>query len=520
MDESMNMGQDTLKILEHLPYPFYVIDAQDYTILQSNKGLPRSGKDIPTCYAVSHGNDHPCDAYGEVCPLQLVKDGKESVVVEHKHYNEQGEPKYYEVHCHPIFDQHRNVKQVIEYSLDITRRKETEEDLLRNERLLNDTQKLTRIGGWEWDVKKGTMFWTDEVYRIHGWEPGEIEPGSEEHIRKSSACYEPEARPIVLEAFQQCIEEGVPYELELPFTTVKGESRWVRTAAYPVFAQGSVVKVIGNLMDITSRKEMERALRENEQRLQQEIEKAKLVHEKTIPKSIPELEGIEVYAYYQPAAEMGGDFYSIIQIDEKLLFYISDITGHGLDAALMSGFVENTMSCYINHLPKEIVLNPGELLTLLAKQYAQKDYPEHYFITILLGVIDPQKNTLTYSSAGIHVPPLLVKSDGDLVELTTGNLPISAMIPKEHQIYHNVDVELSCGTTLFFSTDGLTEQESKGDVYEDRHYSILQKQHDLPPPAIAECINKDFKEFTGSISGDDDITYIILQMKEEYPNRV
>jgi|GEM_PF-179704 len=147
---------------------------------------------------------------------------------------------------------------------DITERKSMEDELRRSESLLNATQSLTKVGGWEWDVEKQTMFWTDEVYRIHGFRPGEVAPGSPEHIRRSLECYDPADRPVIEADFRRCAAEGRAYDLEFPLTTVRGERIWIRTAAQAVSAGGRVVKVIGNIMDITERKLAEKALRESE----------------------------------------------------------------------------------------------------------------------------------------------------------------------------------------------------------------------------------------------------------------
>jgi signal transduction histidine kinase len=133
----------------------------------------------------------------------------------------------------------------------------------RSESLLSSTQHLAKIGGWEYDVEKQTTFWTDEVYYIHEIDPGNIAPGSEEHIARSVECYEPDDRPAILAAFTRCVKEGTPYDMELPFTTAKGRKLWVRVMGHPqVGLNGKIASVIGNIMDITERKREEEELRQ------------------------------------------------------------------------------------------------------------------------------------------------------------------------------------------------------------------------------------------------------------------
>jgi len=140
---------------------------------------------------------------------------------------------------------------------DVTERKQTEEELKTIRDLLDATQKIAKVGGWEWDVKRQTMTWSDQTYLIHGFEPGEFAAGSPEHIQRSLACYDPDDRPKIDEAFRKCVEEGEAYTLELPLTTSQGRRIWVHTSGQPVWEDGKVVKVQGHIMDITERKELE-----------------------------------------------------------------------------------------------------------------------------------------------------------------------------------------------------------------------------------------------------------------------
>ncbi len=142
--------------------------------------------------------------------------------------------------------------------------RQAEEALRQSRALLNTTQHMAKVGGWEWDVESETMYWTDETYRIHGFDPATFDPGSEEHVTRSLECYDPKDRPVVWNAFERCMTEAEPYDLELPFTTVTGRRLWIRAVGNPVERDGRVVKVIGNMMDITEQREMEERLRRQE----------------------------------------------------------------------------------------------------------------------------------------------------------------------------------------------------------------------------------------------------------------
>lgn len=122
-------------IFESLTHPFYVIDASNHAIVMAN---PAAHMDQLTanskCYALTHRLDKPCS--GEhVCPLEEVKKTKKPAIVEHIHYDKDGNARDVDVHGYPIFDNEGNVVQMIEYSLDITERKKTEELRLEKKRI-------------------------------------------------------------------------------------------------------------------------------------------------------------------------------------------------------------------------------------------------------------------------------------------------------------------------------------------------------------------------------------------------
>ncbi len=113
---------------------------------------------------------------------------------------------------------------------------------------------------------KRTMTWTDEVYRIHEFSRPDYHEADETLIGRSLACYAPEDRDAVDAAFRRCVTWGEPYDMECSFTTAKGRRLWVRTRAHAEWQWGKVVRVIGNIMDITDRKRTEEELRESEER--------------------------------------------------------------------------------------------------------------------------------------------------------------------------------------------------------------------------------------------------------------
>jgi PAS domain S-box-containing protein len=150
---------------------------------------------------------------------------------------------------------------VIELNSDITERKRVEEELAHVAGLLERTEQVSKTGGWEYDVATGELTWTDEVYRIYGVE----RTSDPTEVTHAIAAYDPESAPIIDAAFKRLVTEGVPYDLELGLLRADGQRVWVRTIGRPVIDGGRVVRVGGNISDVTERKRVEEALHASDQ---------------------------------------------------------------------------------------------------------------------------------------------------------------------------------------------------------------------------------------------------------------
>ncbi len=135
------------------------------------------------------------------------------------------------------------------------RQKQTEETLGRVESLLEATQRISKVGGWELDVATLTPVWTEEVYRIYEL-PLEYKPTLEEAL----GFYALEDRPRIEQAVYRCMQKGEPYDLEVRFVTAKGKSLWVRSIGEADYENGEIVRLWGTFQDITERKRMEEKL--------------------------------------------------------------------------------------------------------------------------------------------------------------------------------------------------------------------------------------------------------------------
>jgi PAS domain S-box-containing protein len=183
-------------------------------------------------------------------------------------------PHIIECLFNPLFRNGKEISGVVIVGRDITDYKNTEFGLLESEFLLNETQLLSSIGGWNWNIKNSTMHWTKELFRLHDLSPDTEINTTTGLITNYINCYEESDRRRIISAFRKCREKGEPYDIELPFTSLKGKKIWIRTFAKPVIEKGQVVQIIGYMMDITKQKRAENALRASESKFRSLVEQA------------------------------------------------------------------------------------------------------------------------------------------------------------------------------------------------------------------------------------------------------
>lgn len=134
---------------------------------------------------------------------------------------------------------------------DITQRKQSDRDLLRLKQILIETNRVARIGSWEYVTATDNLIWTEVCYLIHDLEPHTI---GELSVSDANSFCHPAFREKYAAAFSELLQTGKPYDIEVQIVTAKGRTVWVRIIGQAEIARNKVVRLFGSIQDIDERK--------------------------------------------------------------------------------------------------------------------------------------------------------------------------------------------------------------------------------------------------------------------------
>jgi serine phosphatase RsbU (regulator of sigma subunit)/CHASE1-domain containing sensor protein/anti-sigma regulatory factor (Ser/Thr protein kinase) len=239
--------------------------------------------------------------------------------------------------------------------------------------------------------------------------------------------------------------------------------------------------------------------------VEQELGTARSIQHALLPKDLPKLEGWKIAYHYQPAREVGGDFYDFLSLDDgRVGIVIGDVSGKGIAAALV---MANTQSV-LRAVARRGSISPGQVLAE-ANEVLYAYIPSGTFVTCFYGILDPESGRIVYANAG-HDPPYLQRY-GDAQELMARGMPLGLM---PEMPYEEEESVLVAGDDLLFYSDGLVEaHDPKGEMFGfPRLRKLIMAQSADGGEELVDFLLAELTRFTGEDSEqEDDITLVTLE---------
>jgi AraC-like DNA-binding protein len=246
------------------------------------------------------------------------------------------------------------------------------------------------------------------------------------------------------------------------------------------------------------------------QALQTDLEGAKDVQRAFFPPSTLSIPSLSCEAFYQPAHDIGGDYYDFLSLPgERWGIAIGDVSGKGIGAALI-------MACLQGSLRAQALHPHSDLSTLMAdvNQLVHSSSPTNFFASLFYGEYHPATHILRYVNAG-HNPPIVLRPrDGgcDVFHLSPGGMPVGISSDAK---FRTATFQLHIDDVLIAYTDGITEvQNPQVELWgQDKFEKLLSSCGSWQPKQIMEAILDEVSGFAGGQPQHDDMTLVIIKVE-------
>lgn len=247
-------------LFESNPQPMWVYDTRTLKFLAVNDfAISKYGYTKDQFLSMNLYDIRPSEEFTKVQDNLLQEKGVIQKSGVWKHLLQDGTIIMVEIYSHSIIFNHREARLVFAY--DVTERLEVEKALKEREKLLTETGKIAKIGGWEFDAVTFEGTWTEEIAHIY-----DLDPAMKTNVEIGLSYYTSDSKDKIKYAINEAIQHQTPYDIELEMVTQKNNHKWVRTIGQPIVEDGKVVRVRGAFQDITESVKMKGELGDSEER--------------------------------------------------------------------------------------------------------------------------------------------------------------------------------------------------------------------------------------------------------------
>jgi serine phosphatase RsbU (regulator of sigma subunit)/predicted ester cyclase len=240
------------------------------------------------------------------------------------------------------------------------------------------------------------------------------------------------------------------------------------------------------------------------ERIEQDLRVARSIQQASLPKQAPELEGWQITPFYQPAREVGGDFYDFFELPNGHLgLVVGDATGKGVPAALVMASARSMLRAVAQALGSS---SPGDVLGRVNDTLVT-DIPPNMFVTCFYCILDLKSGSLAYANAGHDMP--YIHRNGDTEELRARGMPLGLM---PGMSYEEKETILEAGEAALLYSDGLVEaHDPKGEMFGFPRLRALIAEHG-EERSLGDFLLEELYSFTQEgWEQEDDITLLTLR---------
>jgi phosphoserine phosphatase RsbU/P len=277
--------------------------------------------------------------------------------------------------------------------------------------------------------------------------------------------------------------------------------------------------------------ESNRRLEQANAQLRRDLEAAAKIQRSHLPAGVPTFRNCDFAWKYEPCEQLGGDNLNIMALTEDQIgFYVLDVSGHGVQAALMSVAINHLLepskddTSVVNRPnrrrqsetePAYLAANPHDVAVRLNRHFVFDLSVAQYF-TILYGVLDLRDRVCRYVSTG-HPPPIHLTNQGEIKVLESSGLPVGIFQEGEpgYEPFEERTIELKSGDRLYIYSDGVVEAKNRSQQQFgiDGLMRVLQDNRGTPLALSLDVVFSAVRDWCAEEPLDDDLSMLALDVR-------
>ncbi len=256
--------------------------------------------------------------------------------------------------------------------------------------------------------------------------------------------------------------------------------------------------------------------------INKDLKAAAAMQKSLLPDAESKIAGVNFEWTFLPCSYVAGDIFNFFRLDEHNIgFYLLDVSGHGIQAAMLSVTLSKMISPvpiqgsplkqFVSDPPHYVITPPASAVKELNQRFhTEQDFMQYF--TMLYGIINIKKEKITFCQAG-HPAPLLLQNEGEISLVGSGGFPVGMLLDME---YENTEMDFKAGDRLIVYSDGITECTNK-DMKQyslEQLMSLVEKNRNLPLKEILNKLEESLYEWRGSEEFVDDVSILAIARKE------